>query len=145
MFTFFLVLLVIDALVLGVAVLLQSGKGGGLAASFGGTSSSMDSFLGGRQAATLLHKVSWVAGGVFLVLAVTLSVLSTRSRAPSSVLEGEFQEATPQPVAPSPLLPATPLEGGSQGAQGGQGTAPGQTPPAQEVPGQRQEGAGRNR
>lgn len=138
MFTFFVVLLVIDALILGVVVLLQSGKGGGLAASFGGTSSSMDTFIGGRQTATLLHKASWVAGALFLVLAVTLSVLSTRSRAPSSVLEGEFQETTlPQPVAPTPLLPATPVEGQSQGS------TPGQTPPAQQ-PGQPR-GADRNR
>ena len=50
---FLIVLLVIDALVLVPAILLQSGKGGGLAAMGGGAST--DTFLGGRQAVTLLH------------------------------------------------------------------------------------------
>ena len=50
MFTFLLVLLIIDSLVLIAAILLQSGKGNGLAASFGGVSSSADSLLGTRQA-----------------------------------------------------------------------------------------------
>ena len=36
MYTFLLVLLVLDSLVLIAAILLQSGKGNGLAASFGG-------------------------------------------------------------------------------------------------------------
>ena len=40
MYTFLLVLLMIDSLVLIAAILLQSGKGSGLAASFGGVSSS---------------------------------------------------------------------------------------------------------
>ena len=44
-----LLLLVIDALLLCLVVLLQAGKGSGLAAEFGGASSSTDSFLGGRQ------------------------------------------------------------------------------------------------
>jgi len=46
MFTFLLVLLIIDSFVLIAAILLQSGKGSGLAASFGGVSSSADSLLG---------------------------------------------------------------------------------------------------
>src|SRR3954469_8192943 len=49
MFTFLLVLLVIDSFVLIAAILLQSGKGNGLAASFGGVSSSADPLLGQRQ------------------------------------------------------------------------------------------------
>ena len=54
MYSFILMLLVLDAFLLLLVVLLQSGKGSGLAAEFGGASSSADTFLGGRQAATLL-------------------------------------------------------------------------------------------
>src|SRR4051812_14100965 len=50
MYTFLLVLLIIDSIVLVSAILLQSGKGDGLSASFGGVSSSSDSLLGTRQA-----------------------------------------------------------------------------------------------
>ena len=104
MYAFFLSLLIIDALILSMVVLLQSGKGGGLSAEFGGASSSTDQFLGGRQAATLLTRASWVSGGVFLGLALILTVLSARSRAPASVLEGQFSPPTGAPPIPTPLL-----------------------------------------
>ena len=95
LYTFLLVLLVIDSLVLIVAVLLQAGQGGGMAASFGGVSSSASSFLGTRQAGNLLTKASWWCGGLFLGLSFLLALASTRSRAPKSVLDQTF---TPAPV-----------------------------------------------
>ena len=94
LYTFLLVLLVIDSLVLIVAVLLQSGQGGGMAASFGGVSSSASSFLGTRQTGNLLTKASWWCGGLFLGLSFLLALASTRSRAPKSVLDQTF---TPTP------------------------------------------------
>ena len=102
MYSFILMLLVLDAFLLLLVVLLQSGKGSGLAAEFGGASSSADTFLGGRQAATLLTKASWVTGGAFMGLALALAILSARTRAPSSVLEGQF--APPVEEVPVPLL-----------------------------------------
>jgi preprotein translocase subunit SecG len=105
MFTFFLVLLVIDSLVLVAAILLQSGKGNGLAASFGGVSSSADSLLGSRQAGNLLTKTSWWGGALFLLLSLILSIASTRQRAPKSVLDQAFTQ--PAPTAPAPVS-ATP-------------------------------------
>lgn len=101
MYTFFLILLVIDSIILGAAILLQSGKGGGLAASFGGASSSSDSFIGTRQAGTLLTRVSWWAGGIFLLLAFILQLLSARQRAPRSILD-EGMAPPPVPTAPAP-------------------------------------------
>ena len=65
MYTLLLVLLILDALVLGAAILLQAGKGGGLSANFGGASSSADSVIGTRQAGNLLTKASWWCGGIF--------------------------------------------------------------------------------
>jgi preprotein translocase subunit SecG len=104
MFTFLLTLLIIDSLVLIAAILLQSGKGNGLAASFGGVSSSADSLLGTRQAGNLLTKASWWGGGIFLFLAFVLSLASTQRRTPKSVLDQAF---TPAPTAPAPAA-ATP-------------------------------------
>src|SRR5438128_1169328 len=69
-----IVLLAIDSVVLIAAVLLQSGKGGGLAASFGGVTSSADAILGTRQAGNLLTKASWWCGGIFLGLAFLISL-----------------------------------------------------------------------
>ncbi len=117
MYAFFLSLLIIDALILSMVVLLQSGKGGGLSAEFGGASSSTDQFLGGRQAATLLTRASWVSGGVFLGLALILTVLSARTRAPSSVLEDQFAPPTAAQPIPTPLLQQGQEEEQAQGAE----------------------------
>jgi preprotein translocase subunit SecG len=110
MFTFLLVLLILDSVVLISAILLQSGKGNGLAASFGGVSSSADSLLGTRQAGNLLTKTSWWGGALFLFLSLVLSVASTQRRAPKSVLDQAFTQ--PAPAAPATSAPAT---GGAAG------------------------------
>jgi preprotein translocase subunit SecG len=107
MYTFLLVLLILDALVLATAILLQSGKGGGLAANFGGASSSSDSVMGTRQAGNLLTKASWWCGGIFLGLAFVLQLMSSRSAAPKSVLD-KIAAPAPTQVAPPAGL-TTPL------------------------------------
>lgn len=96
-----LVILVIDAFVLIAAILLQAGKGSGLAANFGGASSSPDAFIGIRQAGTLLTSATWWCAGIFLTLAFILQILSTRQQVPKSVLEDTF--GTPAPAAPAPV------------------------------------------
>ena len=124
MFTFLLVLLVIDSLVLIAAILLQSGKGIGLAASFGGVSSSADSLLGTRQAGNLLTKTSWWGGAIFLLLSFILSLASTRQRAPKSVLDKAFSPApatAPAPPNANSAIPLTPLAPAT-------GDAPAKTP-----------------
>ncbi|MGI8510420.1 MAG: preprotein translocase subunit SecG [Gemmatimonadaceae bacterium] len=113
MYTFLLILLVITSIVLIAAILLQSGKGQGLSASFGGASSSPDAFIGTRQAGNLLTQISWWGGGVFLALAFILQLMSTRTRVPRSVLEGKLGSppaATPPlPNAAAPAVQLTPV------------------------------------
>jgi preprotein translocase subunit SecG len=137
MFTFLLVLLVLDSLVLIAAILLQAGKGNGLAASFGGVSSSADSLLGTRQAGNLLTKTSWWGGALFLFLSLVLSIASTQRRAPKSVLDQAFTQ--PAPTAPAPSAPVT---GGAAGipltpapsTPAGQPAAPAPSTPAPKTP-----------
>ena len=109
MFTFLLILLILDSILLTVVVLLQAGQGGGLASLGGGAST--DSFLGGRQAVTILTKLSWWCGGIFLGLSLILAGLGARGTTPRSVLEQQIP--APQPVAPLPLQeqPSTPAQG----------------------------------
>ena len=101
MFGILLTLLILDGVLLMVIILLQAGKGGGLAA-MGGGSASTESFMGGRQAATVLTKATWTTGALFLALAVVLSILSTRRQEAAPLLQDEFQSA---PTAPQPILP----------------------------------------
>ena len=115
MYTLLLVLLILDSIVLIAAILLQAGKGNGLAATFGGVSSSADSLLGTRQAGNLLTKTSWWGGGLFLFLALVLSIASTHRRTPRSVLDQAFT----QPVAPA--APATPAPAGGAAGAGAAG------------------------
>jgi len=108
-YTFLLTLLILDCIVLIGAILLQSGKGTGLAANFGGASSSPDAFIGIRQAGNLLTKASWWSGGIFLALSFILQIMSTHPAAPRSVLEkglGNPAATTPPPTS----APAVPLE-----------------------------------
>src|SRR3954451_10552363 len=104
LYNILLVLLLIDSLVLIATVLLQAGQGGGMAASFGGVSSSASSFLGTRQTGNLLTKASWWCGGLFLGLSFLLALASTRSRAPKSVLDQLVQP--PASTAPANTAPA---------------------------------------
>ena len=110
MYNLLLVFLALDALILTTAVLLQAGQGGGLASLGGGAGT--EQFMGGRQATTLLTKITWWCAGLFLFVSLVLAVMSSNSGAPRSVLEGNVP--APAPVQPTPLpLPTTPP---SQGA-----------------------------
>lgn len=101
LYTVLLVLLIVDSLVLVMSILLQSGKGTGLSANFGGASSSPDAFIGIRQAGNILTKTSWWGGGIFLFLAFVLQLMSTHAAVPHSVLEKPFAPATTT-TAPAP-------------------------------------------
>ena len=121
MYGFLLAILVLDGLFLGVVILLQSGKGVGLAAMGGGVSAT-EGILAGRQATTVLTRATWIAGGTFMALALVLSILSSRARQPQSILLDDLQQSAP---APEPILPGlTDPPGGDEGTAGGQETPP---------------------
>ncbi|HST07427.1 MAG TPA: preprotein translocase subunit SecG [Gemmatimonadaceae bacterium] len=127
LYTFLLILLIIDCVVVMAAILLQSGKGSGLAASFGGASSSPDALIGIRQAGNLLTTISWWGGGLFLGLCFVLQMMSTHTAVPRSVLEkglGAQQNAAPAPTS----APAVPLEPAP--ATAAPGGTPATNPPA---------------
>ncbi len=118
MFAFLIVLISVIALLLILIVLLQAGKGGGLAASFGGASSSTESFIGGRQAATLLTKLTWAGGGAYIFLALVLAILSSRStQQPESVLRNQFGPGGQVPEAPTSVLESETDAGDGSGDQ----------------------------
>lgn len=99
MYGFLLFLLVLDGVILGVVILLQAGKGGGLAAMGGGVSAT-EGILAGRQAASVLTRTTWTTGTIFMLLALVLSIVSSRATAPSSILRESAQQVAPTPVLP---------------------------------------------
>jgi preprotein translocase subunit SecG len=87
--------------------------------------------IGTRQAGNLLTKISWWGGGAFLFLSLVLQLMTTRQRAPKSVLDNAF--TTPAPTAPA--------AGGAAPAAGGAAlpltpAAPSGTPAAATTPAQ---------
>lgn len=124
MYAFLLVLLILDALLLSTVVLLQAGQGGGLAALGG---AGTESVLGGRQAVTILTKLSWWCGGIFLGLSLLLSVMHRGAGA--SDLQQQLRQSAPPtsqvPTGPSPLQGLTPAPGAATpGAAAPATTAP---------------------
>jgi preprotein translocase subunit SecG len=99
LYGFILTLLVIDGLLLAAVVLFQAGQGGGLASLGGGTT---DLVLGGRQAVTLLHTLSWWCGGIFMFLALVLSLIASRGSVGTSEVQQRLRNA-PAPIAPAPI------------------------------------------
>ena len=128
MYGFLLAILVLDGLFLGVVILLQSGKGGGLAAMGGGVSAT-EGILAGRQATTVLTRATWIAAGIFMGLALVLSILSSRAQQPQSILLDDLQQTAP---APEPILPG--LLDSPAGDEGTAGEG-GETPPPGGDPG----------
>lgn len=125
MYAFLLAILVLDGIFLGIVILLQSGKGGGLAA-MGGGAAMTEGILGGRQATTVLTRSTWISGTLFMVLALVLSIMSSRARQPESVIQVNPPATAP---APEPILPGAGAAGnaGGQGAQGGTSGSTGDT------------------
>lgn len=97
-----LVLLILDAVILSAVVLLQAGQGGGLASLGGGMA---DNVIGGRHAATLLTRMTWWCGGIFMALSLLLSVVSIGRGTGASELQQRLRETAPV-SAPLPIQEA---------------------------------------
>jgi preprotein translocase subunit SecG len=122
MYSVLLFLLALDALILVTAVLLQAGQGGGLASLGGGAGT--EQFMGGRQATTLLTKITWWCAGIFLFVSLILAMMSSNSAAPRSVLQGNVPAPAPVQATPLPLPTTPPTQGAPPQPQ-----SPHRTPP----------------
>ncbi len=92
---------IVASLVLILVVLLQSGKAGDLASTFGSTGSQ--AAFGARGAATVLTRATTVCAVIFMVTSLTLAIMFTRGSS-GTVLEGmSLPEEVPVelPIDPS--------------------------------------------
>src|SRR5687767_15691193 len=95
----------IVCLTLILVVLLQQGKGGGIANAFGGGASQ--AAFGARSGATVLSRATTVLAALFVVGAIVLGIMGQRG--PGSVLGGRTQSGLPAPSATTtPAPPPTP-------------------------------------
>jgi preprotein translocase subunit SecG len=114
MYTLLVVLFILVSIVMVVVILLQSGKGQGLAGSIGGGMGG-SSVFGGRGAADFLTKATaWIAG-IYMVLALLLSVIyrSEAQTAQKSLIEKRMEK---QKEIPTPNVPLAPVNDQTQQA-----------------------------
>ena len=90
MFTSVVTIHVLVCVVLILAVLLQSGKGGGLSSAFGtgGPSGGMaGQMFGCRGAATFLTKVTTVLATLYMLAVIGLNLVPDDIQRPSSIIQ----------------------------------------------------------
>jgi preprotein translocase subunit SecG len=117
MFAFLGFLHVVVCVLLIVSVLLQSGKGGGLASAFGGAGTQ--AVFGGRGAATFLSRATSVLAIMFMLTSLTMTVTGGNRARRSALAEQAEREG----VA-APFTPAAPPGATDEGAQPMTGTLP---------------------
>jgi preprotein translocase subunit SecG len=105
MITFIMVVHIIVCLALIFIVLLQTGRGAGIGAAFGGSSQTV---FGSSGATPFLAKLTAAAAILFMVTSLALTILGHRGG--SSVMQGAAPagqtEPAEQPAAPAPSEPA---------------------------------------
>ena len=129
---------VLNCVALIFVVLLQAGRGAGLASVFGAGGGGGGAVFGGRGAEDFLGKATAVLAILFMVTSVSLSILSGRRSTAKSILMQEAQRAVEQ----QPMMPAAgaptgaqeqglpPLDLGGSGEQPAESEAP-PPPPAE--------------
>ncbi|HEX2627354.1 MAG TPA: preprotein translocase subunit SecG [Chitinophagaceae bacterium] len=92
----FIALIIIASLVLGLIVLIQNPKGGGLSGTFGGIGNQ---FMGVKQTTDILEKGTWIFAGIIGVLCLTASLFirggSGGGNIPNITPAGQTQGTTP--------------------------------------------------
>ena len=89
MYYFISILILVVSVLLGLIVLVQNPKGGGLAANFAGTGSQ---FMGARQTADFLEKASWTLAIALLVLSLTATMIVPRNITEANVQDTQLRE-----------------------------------------------------
>jgi len=105
MTTFLVILHVLVCFALILVVLLQSGKGAEIGASFGGSSNTL---FGSRGSGTFLTKLTAVAGTIFMLTSLALSMMSSNIMGGSIVEESPVKKEMPMKPATAGGLPAVP-------------------------------------
>jgi preprotein translocase subunit SecG len=118
MYGILLIFHIIVCVALVLTVLLQSGKGGGLAGgAFGGTAQSV---FGGRGATDFMTRATMVLGGLFFLTSLVLALMSSGQMGAGG--RSLMQEEARRAPAAAPQVP------GQAPGQAPTGTAPAKSP-----------------
>jgi len=110
MYTFLLILFVLVCFSLVIVILLQAGKGQGLAGTFGGPGAG--AVFGGRGAATFLSKATGILATLFLALSLLIGYVyrSQNEVQRDSLIQQEVQQEIPASAVPLAPIGTTPTD-----------------------------------
>ena len=109
MMILFVILIILASVILGLIVLIQNPKGGGLAGNIAGFSSQ---FMGVKQTTDVLEKGTWIFAAIIGALCLLSSVFIT-TKVDNSMLDkatGSPSQPAPQQPAPSNAAPFAPAQ-----------------------------------
>ncbi|MDZ4758473.1 MAG: preprotein translocase subunit SecG [Bacteroidota bacterium] len=103
MFTFLCIILIIIALILILAVLIQNPKGGGIAANF----NFPQQIVGVQRTSDLIEKITWgVAIGIFIICLGTSFSKPDQSQGFDNKVKDALESMPTPPDAQPPAAPA---------------------------------------
>lgn len=109
-FTIIIVLIAIIGLLISLVILVQSGKGGGLAGIAAGGATQQ--VLGARQAPDVLEKATWVLATVFIVLCILSNFVieDGGANAPANSVIQDRAQGEQTTLPPTDIPAAPPIE-----------------------------------
>ena len=98
----FLILIIVASVLLGLIVLIQNPKGGGLAGNIAGFSNQ---FMGVKQTTDVLENGTWILAGVIVFLCLISSLLINKPAESNDMIRkiNPNSGSTTAPVQPSPV------------------------------------------
>ena len=110
MYTLVVVLILIVSVLLGLVVLVQNSKGGGLVSNFG----AANQMMGVRQTTDFLEKATWTMAGILVVLCLISSVTIPKNVKSGNAFDTEMRQqienvmpSAPAAETPAAEMPAT--------------------------------------
>ena len=112
MYILFSIVILVVSVLLGLIVLVQNPKGGGLAANFSGGSQ----FMGVRQTADMLEKLTWGFGVGILILSLAAATIIPRQVNTDGMQDTQLRNKIENTAAPVnlPAAPAPTKENGGK-------------------------------
>jgi preprotein translocase subunit SecG len=126
MLTLFGILIIISSVILGLIVLIQNPKGGGLSSTFGGFGNQL---MGVKQTTDVLEKGTWIfAAAVGILCLVSPAFIpkegATRNEDLVKGLSTKTQQAAPAPAPAAPAPNTAPVTGTASGTTPAPAPAP---------------------
>ncbi len=108
MLVLFGILIILASIVLGLIVLIQNPKGGGLSASLGGFSNQL---MGVKQTTDVLEKGTWLFAAIVAILCIVSPAFIPKDAGSNSKNKELMDNVKPEAQKVAPVAPTTPMPG----------------------------------